>query len=79
MLGSLTLSGCATITPKQQQQLNLVVAKCPVLTKYSKEQLRQAAMELDNIPSESQLARMLTDYGKLRDACRAIERKARKL
>lgn len=78
ILGSVFLSGCATMTAKQQKQLNLVVAKCPVLTKYSKEQLQQAASELGTLPSKSQLSKLVVDYGKLRDACRAIERKVRK-
>ena len=42
---------------------------CPPLTAYSAVQQRQAAAELRKMP-ESQVARMIVDYGKLRDACR---------
>lgn len=42
---------------------------CPPLTSYSAVQQRQAAAELRKIP-RSQVAQMIVDYGKMRDACR---------
>lgn len=42
---------------------------CPPLTAYSAVQQQQAAVELRKIPN-SQVAQMIVDYGKLRDACR---------
>lgn len=78
MLGTLLLGGCASMNAQQEKRLNLVITKCPILTKYSPEQLKAAAKELRNLPSESQVAKMVIDYGKLRDACRAIEKKLRK-
>ena len=69
------LTGCGTLSGQQKQQLSLVITKCPVLMKYSKSQLVTAAMELKSLSTESQIAKMLTDYSKLRDACRTIEKK----
>jgi hypothetical protein len=66
------LGGCSVA---QQQQFNVALNNCPVLKTYSKEQLMKAASELRNIPNESQLAVMLADYSKLRDACRVAQRK----
>lgn len=42
---------------------------CPPLIAYSAVQQRQAAQELRKIP-RSQVAQMIVDYGKMRDACR---------
>lgn len=42
---------------------------CPPLTAYSAVQQKQAAAELRKMP-KSQVAKMIIDYGKLRDACR---------
>jgi len=78
MIGTL-LAGCASMQPAQEKKLALVINKCPVLTKYSPAQLKKAAKEIGNLPSDSQLAKMVTDYGKLRDACRAIEKKLKKI
>lgn len=43
---------------------------CPPLVSYSKEQQARAADELRALPWDSQLGRMMIDYGKTRDACR---------
>jgi len=79
MMTTLALGGCASVKPAQEQKLALVINKCPILTKYSPEQLKAAAQELRGLPSESQISKMVIDYGKLRDACRAIEKKLKKL
>lgn len=42
---------------------------CPPLISYSAVQQKQAAAELRKIP-QSQVAQMIVDYGKMRDACR---------
>lgn len=69
---SLALAGCATASGPERA---LVLSKCPVLKTYSTEELQRAAKELRNLPSESEIANMLTDYSKLRDACRVVDRK----
>lgn len=56
----------------------LVIAKCPVLKQYSKERLIKAANELKSLPDDSQVAALLTDYSKMRDACRAITKELKK-
>ena len=63
----LLLTGCASITP---ERVTLAYSKCPVLKKYTEEQMKKAASELKQLPNESQIASMITDYGKLREACR---------
>lgn len=59
---------------ERQQVSALVIAKCPVLQNYSIEQQTKAADELAKLASDSQIAAMVTDYGKMREACRAITR-----
>lgn len=68
----LIFGGCSVA---QQQQFNFALNNCPVLKRYSKEQLLKAAAELKALPTESQLTVMITDYSKLRDACRVAQRK----
>lgn len=76
---ALTLSGCASMTPKEiTQTQTLVIAKCPVLKEYSKEKLKIAADELKKLASDSELAVMISDYSKLRDACRIVKKELRK-
>ena len=43
---------------------------CPPLPAYSSATQRLAAVELRGAPKGSALARMIVDYGKMRDACR---------
>jgi len=72
-----TLGAC---TPAQQMQATTIaINKCPALKNYSREQLRRAAQELRSLPSESQLSVMLSDYSKLRDACRIAEQRLRQM
>lgn len=63
----ITLTGCASVTP---ERVTLAYSKCPVLKNYTQDQMKRAASELRQLPSESQIASMITDYGKLREACR---------
>lgn len=79
IIASLFLAGCSTSQLNKngftQSQVSLVLTKCPVLQEYSKEELKQAASELESLPSKSQAVKMIGDYGKLRKACRVIKKK----
>ena len=73
------LGGCATMSQSELVQTKtLVIAKCPVLKQYSKDRLVRAAGELRSLPDDSEVATLLTDYSKLRDACRAITKELKK-
>lgn len=43
---------------------------CPPLVTYSAETQRLAAQELRRLPKDSQLAKLIVDYSKMRKACR---------
>jgi hypothetical protein len=47
-------------------------AACPPLASYPPEFQRRAAAEMEALPPGSPLAQMIVDYGRLRDACRAM-------
>lgn len=67
-------------TPIQQERATAIAIKqCPALKNYSREQLKRAASEIRNLPNESQIAILLSDYSKLRDACRVAERRLREM
>lgn len=67
-------------TPMQQERATAIaINKCPALKNYSREQLKRAAGELRLLPNESQVAILLSDYSKLRDACRVAERRLREM
>ena len=61
------LTGCASVSSQERQ---IVLNRCPILKTYTKDQLQAAAKELKELPSESQLAKMISDYSTLRQACR---------
>lgn len=69
------LSACASITP---ERVELAYSRCPVLKKYTQQELMQAAKEVANLPNESQIVEMMADYSKLRDACRLAEKELKK-
>ena len=71
------LGGCSL--SEQQRVTTIAINKCPVLKNYSREQLKRAASELRNLPNDSQLTSMLSDYSKLRDACRLAENKLKSM
>lgn len=72
----LFLTGCAHMSRDEVLAARtLVIAKCPVLKSYSPEQQKKAAEELKAMGVDSEIARMMVDYSKMRDACRAITRK----
>lgn len=72
----LVLGGCGL---SQQQQLSIAFNNCPALKQYSREQLLKAAGELRSLPTESQLSVMMSDYSKMRDACRLAQKKLENL
>lgn len=61
---AMLLSGCVTDRSEYM---------CPPLKQYKKETQQQAAKELDQLPPNSTVARLVVDYGQLRDACRALK------
>lgn len=71
------VSGCAD--GPSVDRVALVKQQCPVLKRYSREQLMQAAKELRALATDSQIANMLTDYSQLRDACRVAAKKLRQI
>jgi hypothetical protein len=71
---ALFLTGCASSAITQQER-QIILQRCPILKKYTPEQLKAAASELKSLPTESQLARMLSDYSSLREACRKVTEK----
>jgi hypothetical protein len=71
------LGGCSLA--QQERGITIAINKCPPLKNYSREQLKRAASELQSLQSESQLTVMLSDYSKLRDACRVAENRMRQL
>jgi hypothetical protein len=72
---TLWLTGCVTgasdgslAVPKP-----IVRLTCPQLIEYAKEFQAQAREELLKLPAGSPLAKLIVDYSKQRDACRAIK------
>lgn len=61
------LAGCR---PIDREQVTVYLTRCPPLVSYSKETQKKALAELRKIASDSEIARMISDYSKLRDACR---------
>lgn len=43
---------------------------CPPLVNYSADQMKRAAAEMRALHKDAELRRLITDYGKMRDACR---------
>jgi hypothetical protein len=72
---AIMLSACASIN---SQQIELAYSRCPVLKKYTQDELIRAGQEIKNLPTESQIVQMMSDYSKLRDACRLVEKELNK-
>lgn len=53
---------------------NATISSCPPLASYPREFQARAAAELRRLPKDSAIGGLVTDYGKFRDACRAIEK-----
>lgn len=62
------LSGCATVGSN-----TTFVTRCPPLTSYSKATQRKAAEDLRKLPPGSPVRDLVSDYGRLRDACRSLK------
>ena len=60
------LAGCQTAPSSR--------VTCPPLASYPPAFQQQAAAELRALPAGSAVGQLVTDYGRQRDACRAIER-----
>jgi hypothetical protein len=67
-LVALFLTGCKDSI--SQEQITLIIRKCPALINYSKQEQQVALKELRAIQSDAQIAKMMADYSKLRAACR---------
>lgn len=46
---------------------------CPPLVTYSPAQMKKAAAEMRALHKDAELKRLVTDYGKMRDACRVTQ------
>jgi hypothetical protein len=58
------LTACATVPSEPA---------CPALPTYPRALMTRAGDELDRLPEGSALAVLVTDYGRIRAACRAME------
>lgn len=72
---AIMLSACASLTP---ERVEFAYSRCPVLKQYTREEMLKASQEIKTLPSESQIAEMMADYSKLRDACRLAEKELKK-
>ena len=63
MIAMLWLSGCATAGSDS--------APCPPVVEYSTAEQTRAAVEVEAMPEEAVLVRMMSDYAVLRDQARA--------
>ena len=63
MIAMLSLSGCATAGSDS--------APCPPVVEYSTAEQTRAAVEVEAMPEEAVLVRMMSDYAVLRDQARA--------
>ena len=66
------LAGCSV--PRSGIR-TIVLNQCPPLVDYSKDQQKLAAEELKKIYTDSQIANMIVDYSKLREACRIVNKR----
>lgn len=73
----LMLSGCASLGLTKQEIQTVVLNNCPVLINYTPEQQKMAAEELRKLYSESVLTTFITDYSKLREACRVVNKRVK--
>jgi len=62
------LSGCETIGSETH---------CPPLPGYTAAEQARAAEELEKLPADSMARRLVTDYGRIRAQCRALNKEKR--
>lgn len=74
----LILTGCSNSLWSPADIRQVVISRCPPLVNYTPEQQRITAQELRSIYSDSQIAQMITDYAKLREACRVVTKRVNK-
>lgn len=65
------LAGCMGVG---EDKITVVLRKCPALVSYSKVEQKKALQEIKTMASDAQIPRMMTDYSKLRDACKVALR-----
>lgn len=70
LIATTLLAGCATAPSDARPTARAV----PVLVEYSRADQARAADELDALPTDSVVGRMIGDYGNLRDQVRVLER-----
>lgn len=75
---SIVLAGCAN-SLNTQENINLVLSRCPTLKQYSREKMLRTSQAIKNLPDDSELIEILGDYSRLREACRIAERKLRSI
>lgn len=68
-----TLAATALLTACATAPSDPVPRATPVLVEYDRATQARAADELDALPENSAIGRMIGDYGNLRDQVRAIE------
>jgi len=64
LIGLISLAGCATVVSDPA---------CPPLVEYSRADLDKAAVEVESLPAESVISRMLFDYAAVRAMLRACQ------
>ena len=71
LLGSAaSYNACACFWPFEQEITPAIIRKCPPIVNYSPEQQQKIARELQDIKENTEISKIITDYSKLRDACR---------
>jgi hypothetical protein len=60
------------------QPVIITKTMCPPLVPYAAALQKKAARELNTLGPDAALPKFMTDYSKLRDACRAIEKRNKK-
>ncbi len=63
---------CLAVLATGLSDCTQTVSGCPPLVAYSREFQLAAKAEFDRLKPDSRIAVLLTDYGKMRDACRAV-------
>ena len=69
-----TRAMCLAVLATALSSCTQTLSGCPPLVAYSRDFQRGARAEFDRLKPGSRLAVLVTDYGKMRDACRATAR-----
>ncbi len=65
---------CLAVLATALSDCTQTVSGCPPLVAYSRDFQLAAKAEFDRLKPDSRVAVLITDYGKMRDACRAVVR-----